>query len=135
MAYSNGDIAFNVRFINSRNSTYQLVRTLCHELAHLAAGLEAGHRKPFMQMNQRFSQQPLQKCLDAGHIDDQGVEFKQRVGYSFWLVAHLDNGDTVKVKAVHRRSKTYINYTPSVFKQYRIKQQTVASFDYIPYSE
>ncbi len=135
MAYSNGDVAFNHRFIDSHHSTYQLVRTLCHELAHLAAGLEAGHGQFFKQLNQRFSQQPLQRCLATGISDDHGAEFKQRIGYSFWLVAHLDNGDTVKVKPVHRRSKTYINYTPNLFKQYRIKQLTVASFDYIPYSE
>ena len=90
--------------------------------------------KIFKQLNHMFCQEPLKRCLENGIIDDDyGKEFKERVGFSFWLVAHLDNGDIVRVKPVHRRSKQYINYTPSWVKRYRIKQQTVIKFHYEPY--
>ncbi|MGB2105379.1 MAG: SprT-like domain-containing protein [Glaciecola sp.] len=134
MAFQNGDIAFNRRFINSKFSTYQLIRTLCHELAHLAAGLEVGHGKWFKELNDLFSQQPLKRCAENGIIDDHGIEFKERVGFSYWLVAQLDNGDTVRVKPVHRRSKQYINYSPSWTKRYRLNQHTVIKFHYEPYN-
>ncbi len=137
MAYSNGDIAINRAFIGS-TSELQMIRTLCHEMAHLAVGLQHGHNKVFKQMNALFSRDisALQAMVNTNTddiTDDKGKDVLNKIGYAYWLIAHLDNGDSIRVKPVHRRSRRYAEYRPSLFANYRIKQQKVTKFEYIPY--
>ncbi len=125
-AYSTGSIELNKCFIGSQAYT-QMRKTLRHEIAHLSCGIARGHDKIFKLYNKKFGG----TCEVPKHETE---ELKHKIGFKWFVLAHLINGESIPLFAAHKRTKKYLQYETSQSIS-KFKGVLIKRFEYVNYDQ
>ena len=126
-AHGNGTVKLSTLFIGTP-ARRDLIDTIRHELAHLIAGLRAGHGARWRQIARNLGAQP------RATGDARCEVLRRRMDDApFTLYAVLAGGEEVAVKPAYRRSREYENYRYNRFgRRYYYRGEAVQYFRYHP---
>ncbi|MEZ9709395.1 hypothetical protein AB4254_12005 [Vibrio breoganii] len=124
LAQPSGDITMHAKLIGTEYHEL-LKRTISHELAHLAVGLEQNHNRKFKLALDAFTHD-----IDHSLADKQLDEFTGHLSYKWSVYANLEDGTRHFVGGVHRKTKKYADYPKDGKLNMSLDGTKVTSFDF-----
>ena len=120
-----GVVKVNPAFIGT-TAFKKLDQTLLHEFAHLIAGLDQHHNKQF---------RAVCHFIGVAHDDEceqQALLVSDAVNYKYTVYAHLSNGERRLLGQIHRKTKLYSEYKPTMKRKHRTKDgHTVLNYEIV----
>lgn len=119
-AKSTGEISVSRAYLGSVDYD-GLDDTIRHELAHLAAGLQAKHGVEWKRMAVLFGATPTSRGMTTQCVQDSL--------YKYYIMAHMADGTILPIKPANRKVRKYTDYVWGC----SIRNVDIKRFQYVSY--